>query len=235
MKRKGELEAVFVELIVPKKKNILVGCIYKHPNMKLSDFNDCYEHLLEKISLENKEVYLMGDFNADLLKCELHQDTNDLLELNLSHCQKPFIIRPTRITACSKTLIDNIYSNFLGENYISGNLICTISDHLPQFLLSNTFRVTSKKDKAKKIYVKDHLNFDKDQFICDFQEVDWCNLMQDKDVNMRLSTVITKTNSLIDKNTPLKLIKVFQSKKDPKQWISKGLLKSINTKNTRIS
>ena len=55
--------------------------------------------------------------------------------------------------------------------------------------------------------------------------------MHDKDINMRLSILIEKTNSLINKNTPVKLIKVSQCKKDSKQWISKGLLKSIATKN----
>ena len=65
------LESVFVEILCPGKSNIIVGCIYRHPSMSLSEFNDTYlAPLLSKISLENKTVLLLGDFNVDLIKCK---------------------------------------------------------------------------------------------------------------------------------------------------------------------
>ena len=48
-----------VEIILPKKKNIIIGCIYRHPSSSLSiqDFNNnIMEPMLEKISLEKKCV-----------------------------------------------------------------------------------------------------------------------------------------------------------------------------------
>ena len=47
----------------PKKLNIIVGTIYKHPSMDLTDFNSNYLNNLEKISKEQKSVFLLGDFN----------------------------------------------------------------------------------------------------------------------------------------------------------------------------
>ena len=41
----------------------------------------------------------------------------------------------TRITSHSETLIDNIFSNFISYEIISGNITTMISDDLPQFLL----------------------------------------------------------------------------------------------------
>ena len=46
----------------------------------------------------------------------------------------PQITVPTRLTVRSKTLIDNIFTNSVEENTISGNLECCISDHLAQSL-----------------------------------------------------------------------------------------------------
>ena len=43
------------------------------------------------------------------------------------------ILQPTRITSHSNTLTDNIISNVIDPDIISGNLTATISDHLPQF------------------------------------------------------------------------------------------------------
>ena len=66
-----ELESKFIELVQTKDKNLIVGCIYRHPSMSIYDFNnDFLLPLLEKASSENKALYLLGDFNLDLLKIE---------------------------------------------------------------------------------------------------------------------------------------------------------------------
>ena len=40
MFRNSELESTFVEIINPKKSNIVVGIIYRHPSMNVTDFNN---------------------------------------------------------------------------------------------------------------------------------------------------------------------------------------------------
>ena len=37
--KKNELESTFIEIVNPKKSNIFVGVIYRHPSMDLTDFN----------------------------------------------------------------------------------------------------------------------------------------------------------------------------------------------------
>ena len=46
---------------------MIVGCI----NKQVDDFNDFLEKLLDKISTENKDVFLLGDYNMDLLKSDI--------------------------------------------------------------------------------------------------------------------------------------------------------------------
>ena len=69
----AELESTFIELINDKKSNVFIGVIYRHPNMELDEFNDIYLNpLLDKISKESKSIFLLGDFNVDLLKDDHH-------------------------------------------------------------------------------------------------------------------------------------------------------------------
>ena len=38
--KSAELESTFIEIINHKKSNILVGCLYRHPDMDINEFND---------------------------------------------------------------------------------------------------------------------------------------------------------------------------------------------------
>ena len=56
-----ELESTFIEICNPKKTYIITGCIYKHPNMNINEFNDDYlNELLNKLSKENKTMTATG-------------------------------------------------------------------------------------------------------------------------------------------------------------------------------
>ena len=44
------LESVFTEIIKPNKRNILLGCMYRHPSMEVKDFNENYLNpLMDKL------------------------------------------------------------------------------------------------------------------------------------------------------------------------------------------
>ena len=51
-------------------QNNRLGCIYKNPIVSVTEFtNDYIGPLLEKLSLEQKEIILIGDFNINILNC----------------------------------------------------------------------------------------------------------------------------------------------------------------------
>ena len=62
---------------------MVVGCICKQdPNLPVTKFNECYlQPLLDKLSLENKDIILMGDFNVDLLYYETHNQSRNVLDI----------------------------------------------------------------------------------------------------------------------------------------------------------
>ena len=162
-----ELESVFVEIINKDKKNYIIGCIYKHPKMLTHEFNDRVIPILEKIYPENKEGYVMGDFNINLINYETDNTTSHFLDNICSNSFFPYINIPTRHTSWSKTFIDNILHNDINANTISGNITTDISDHLAQYLITS-YQVHSET-KPKKILTKSFKSFVQDNFKYDLQ------------------------------------------------------------------
>ena len=81
-----EIESFFMENIESKKKDTIIGCIYKHPNFSVGEFtNDFLEPLLEKPSFEKKEVILMAYFNINLLNCNIDKNTSNFVDTLYSH------------------------------------------------------------------------------------------------------------------------------------------------------
>ena len=103
--------------------------------MEISKFNKYYlSNLIEKLSLENKKIVLLGHFNVDLLNYDSNHDVSNFLDTMHSNLLY-HITSPTRITAKSSTLIDNIFSNFFDSSFTSGNIVTALSDHHAQFLV----------------------------------------------------------------------------------------------------
>ena len=69
------------------------------------------QQLLTNPMIQNKQCFLMGDFNVDLLKCKEDLFCQDFFDTLLSFSFIPLITRPTRLSSHSSTLIDNIFSN----------------------------------------------------------------------------------------------------------------------------
>ena len=99
----------------------------------------------------------MGDFNLNLLNCESHSETNDFLNCMVSHYLLPYILHPTRVTDHSATVIDNIFCKNATYDTFSGNILCKISDHFPQFIVLNKFDIDYKTFSYAK---RDYSNFD---------------------------------------------------------------------------
>ena len=76
------LESTVIELTFLNKRNIICGTIYKHPGMKICDFNNEYlTPLLAKIFLEGKRCLLMDDFNINLLNTDTDHNVSDFYDI----------------------------------------------------------------------------------------------------------------------------------------------------------
>ena len=52
--KKFELESIFVEIINPIKSNIIVGTIYRHPKMDVTEYNNILNNIFRKKLIKNK-------------------------------------------------------------------------------------------------------------------------------------------------------------------------------------
>ena len=79
-------ESIFVEVINKNKANDIIGVIYRHPSMCPNDFNDNFlRPLIHKLSQVNqKHIYIAGDFNFNLIKSNNNHETHDFFDLFIS-------------------------------------------------------------------------------------------------------------------------------------------------------
>ena len=148
---------------------------------------------------ENKQVFVLGDLNMNLLNYNDHQLTNEFLESLTSNSFLPYILQPTRLTSHSKTLIDNIFSNVISYEVISGNITATISDHPPQSLfVPNVF--SNPSCQKSDIYEKNWSKFVQQNFVIDYFDKDWSDLLQldQQDLNLSISSFLDNVNSILD-------------------------------------
>ena len=136
-------ESVFFEIQINERKTIIVGVVYRPNTQPRADIDICMQKIIEiqsKIKEENKVSYLMGDFNIDILKVNIHAKTNAFVNYVILQVFLPKITRPTRITPHSATLMYHIYSNEnrpTSQNSTSGIIITDVADHFGTFHIVN--------------------------------------------------------------------------------------------------
>ena len=93
--KRKEIESTFLEIIENNGKNVIVGCIFRHPGVAIQEFtNDFICPLLEKLLTEKKEVILMGDCNINFLSSDVDNQTSDFLDTMHSNPFFPTINTP---------------------------------------------------------------------------------------------------------------------------------------------
>ena len=225
-----------MRFVILRRQIFFIGCIYKHPNLKINEFNDGYlNELLDKLSKENKTIFLLNDFNINFLNYDIHPPTNEFLNSLLSHYFLLHILQSSRVTTNSKTLIDNIFSNMAVPSIISGNLTASISDHLPQFLVApnvffNVFYPRSNN------YERNRSIFDQENFVLDYFSTEWDNfLLLSNTTEKSYKTFLEKFESLLEIYAPLKKNYKNKLKLKDKPWITPGLQNYVSIKNQFLS
>ena len=107
----------------------------------------------------------------------------------------------------------------------------TISDHSPQY--SFVPNVLSKPPTQKSnYYERDWSKFKQENFILDYFDKDWTDLLQidQQNVNLPLDSFFKNINSILDVHAPLKKVNKYKLKFKTKPWITLAFQKSISSK-----
>ena len=140
----------------------------------------------------------------------------------------PLITRPTRVTANSATLIDNIFTNHFGCSLQSseGIFVTDITDHYPVFHINHQIFASETE-----IYMERRLynQRNKQAFLQVLQETDWSDIFNIPGTQSCFNTFHGKLVSLLNKSFPKVRIKKRYNNRKP--WLSDALRNSIKLKN----
>ena len=211
-------ETRWVEIKNYKSKNFLYCCVYRHPETDMSSFIDHIDLTLQKVQKENKTVFMMGDFNINLLKYESHPETNDFINLMVSHYLLPHILHPTRVTDHSATIIDNIFSNNVESDTVSGNILSQITDHFPQFLIIKNIAMDYRKVA---LFQHDYSKFSEERFLDDFKKLSLEDLYDENlNINYKFDKFFDRVNYTVQEHVPLKKVNRKQLKLRSRPWVT---------------
>ena len=221
-----EYESTWIEIKNKRSKNIIIASIYKHPHNNFRDFFQYLEKCLNVVAKENKELYICGDFNFDLLKIDSDHSTQHFFNLLCSFGLLPHVLQPTRVTDNTATVIDNIFSNNTQDNIVSGNMLLSLSEHFSQFLSITREKVNLKKVN---IYQRDYSKFSSDSFRDDVSIQNWT--YSHENVHDSFSNFYSKLEGSVNRHAPLKKLSPKEIKIKNKPWLSHLIVKMIKIRN----
>lgn len=218
-------------------KKIILGNIYKPPRgntiENIQSFINDITPIMNKLGKTKSDAVMLGDFNINLLKINENGHVSDFLDSVIGHSMYPKITLPTRFTDTSGSLIDNIFCK-LSQNTIgaaSGIYISNISDHLPYF---SSIR-TKKVNKGPPKFISKRVN--NDNALANFyDELSATNIISKLDPGNSPDTNYSILENYItdarNKHLPIKQIKFKKYEHPLKEWITPGILKSTNFRDT---
>ena len=223
------LESVFIEIdkCVYGTRIIVVAVLYRAPAGNVEEFLMHMELLLTTLSRENVSIYMMGDYNLNILNADKHRLTAEFIDMMFSYHMMPLINKPTRINLQSSTLIDNIFSNgIVDETFFNGILCTDISDHLPIFTINVSNQIKDKSCSVKRrVYSKSNI----DKFQNSLKAKNW-DAISGID---NCQAAFTKFHKFYCDSFEMcfPLVEVKPNYHNRKPWLTEALKKSIKVKN----
>ena len=159
------IESLWMEGIVNSQKYLL-GCIYRPPKMKkflqnITHIFECFNH--------RSNIFLLGDFNIDMSEDDSTL-TKDFKQVLAEYCLTNVIMKYTRITATSETLIDLAITSNSDKVIKKGTYAMGLSDHDLIYLIINLRR---KRSPPKLISVRNYKNINTSKLNEDLEACPW--------------------------------------------------------------
>ena len=154
--------------------------IYRQHNTP-EQFQKYFDETIENLCAIGKPIFLMSDTNINLLRSSTCNYARNFLFSLQSLMFTPTIDKPTRVHRSSATLIDNIFTNKLDNEIISGNIISDISDHFTQFCIART-----PKPKAR--LFRDYSTFSEQKYLNELSIINWPHAVSERSNRDKLFT-----------------------------------------------
>ena len=172
-----EIENIIFDILLPNTKSITIDVFCRPPNQ--ANFMELIVKSASVLNLNNNELYLLGDFEINLLQngnyilnkkelpaCQgsVHTLINKYQELCQIFSLKKLIICPTRVTYNTSSLIDHILTNSVEKIFRSGIFGCGMLDHQLIFCTKKLKR--TKFDKHNNVFLRSRTHYTVTQSMC---------------------------------------------------------------------
>ena len=226
-----DLEMQWVLLNMKNMRNLVIINVYRPPQGDYKKACKLVHSALSKADLkDNVDIFLMGDFNIDLLN-KKDPMVKELLATTSFWGLKPFISEVTRMGSVNGVLksscIDNIFSN--SDNILrSGVLDWNFSDHLAISIKRKRTRVVHTKVEFKGRSYKNYL---KEDLQLELLQKNWELFYNSRDPCYCWEQIESSVRVYLDRTCPIKSFRVKEAR-DP--WVTNELLEEIKDKDHTI-
>ena len=222
-----DLELQCIGLNIPNVRQIVILNLYRPPQGSVSVFIEKLNESIDKLQMNrNAELYIMGDFNVNMLD-KKSQQTKDLLLTMKMLGGLPLIQEYTR-KSTNPSCIDQIFTNssVIAE---SGVVDLNVSDHLAIYCSRKKMHI---KQSKREFTGRSYRTYVKEDFQGKLIDLDWRSFYECTDPVECWDIMETNIRSEIDLMCPIKKFKVTASR-DP--WITNELLEEIRDKDLALN
>ena len=225
----------FFEILIPKVKPIAIGIIYRPPSKNI--FLNIFSNEFQQIDSKTNEIYLLGDFNINLLQngkfilkenhsYKLKSSSSAFVNKYKEFCQifslTEIIKEPTRITCSTSTMLDHILTNSSEKVSQKGVIDVGISDHQLIYCTRKIKRI--KHNMHNQIQVRSLKKHSADIFTNALKTVRFPNYNIFSNVNVAYSDLLNKISDTIDRVAPMKEIRI---KNNTQEWFDNEIAEAI--------
>lgn len=214
---------ITIEIKKPHSDPFLITTWYRPPKSPVELF-DKFEEILIKLDSSNKEYYILGDLNCDLISSKIGFHTTKLVNLLDNYQLMQLIEQPTRVTETTKTLIDLFITNSKENLTKWGTITTSISDHN---LIYAIRKVGIRRGSPRFIETRNFKNFIEAKFMDDIKNTVWPSPNNENDINIVWEKWKFKMQSILDKHAPCRTKRI---RNKPSPWINSEVKREMYAK-----
>ena len=226
-------ETLWLEIEFNKTTNF-IGLVYRHNGwVDIPFFSRTIEKNMKKLTSaknKNAKFYIVGDFNANVLKYDESQNISDFIDMMYSYNAIMLVNKPTRFPIGNQhgdpSIIDHFYTNDPLSIKKFGIIPNSISpDHYGLFAIIEN--VTTKKERKKaNIFIRDYKNANINALRESLSLFDPAYL-NGQSIETKFQMFQSHITNCIETHVPLRKLTVREQRFQNKPWITEGLQNNL--------
>ncbi len=229
-----DCEDMWIKVNISMNKFLVIGVIYRHPDYNFNNFQDSLADCIKKLNCLSFSFVIGGDVNIDLLKNSTSSVNYLDLLLSLGSFQTVNVATRFSKNFSRSSLLDHVYTNLSINEVTTNVLLYDISDHLP--ILTSLKKIKPPRYDKGNFLIQDMKSFDCNNFLADLDiKLTHFSINTSFDSNCDPNSIWNNFEKLFNEtvyhHAPLKKLTRKEKRYIKKPWLTKGISKSIQTKN----